>query len=115
MSVSVIARPTRPGTTLLIAGALDASSSAIFQETMLRAARSHPSPLLLDLSGIHFIDRAGLSALITIRRLIEARDGRLRVIRTSLTIRRIIGLTGAQHVLDEDTAPAPVAARRRAR
>jgi anti-anti-sigma factor len=100
MGVSVCARPTVSGTVLVISGDLDAAASGVFQESLLRAVRSHRSPLLLDLSGIDFIDRAGLAALITIRRLIEARDCALQIIGASRAIGTIVRLTGTQHVLD---------------
>jgi anti-anti-sigma factor len=80
MSLSVYPRKTGSQTVLVISGDLDAASSGGLQESLLRAARLYPSPLLLDLSGVDITDRAGLQALITIRRLIEARDGGLRII-----------------------------------
>ncbi len=105
MGLSVRARPAVSGTVLVISGDLDAASCEAFQESLLRAARSHRSPLLLDLSGIEFADRAGLSALITIRRLIEARDCVLRITGASRAIGTIARLTGTQHALG--VLPAP--------
>jgi anti-anti-sigma factor len=101
MRVSACARPTVSRTVLVVSGDLDAASGGVFQESLLRAARSHGSPLLLDLSGIDFVDCAGLTALITIRRLVEARGCGLQIIAVSRALRAIVGLTGTQFVLDE--------------
>jgi anti-anti-sigma factor len=101
MGLSVCARPAASGTVLVISGDLDAASCGGFQESLLRAARSHRSPLLLDLSGIEFADCAGFTALITIRRLIEARDCVLRITGASRAIGTIARLTGTQYVLGE--------------
>jgi anti-anti-sigma factor len=101
MRVSACARPTISRTVLVVSGDLDAASGGVFQESLLRAARTHGSPLLLDLSGVDFVDCAGLTALITIRRLIEARNCGLRIIDASRAVHTIVGLTGTQYVLDE--------------
>jgi anti-anti-sigma factor len=108
MRVSACARPTVSRTVLVVSGDLDAASSGVFQESLLQAARSHGSPLLLDLSGIDFVDCAGLTALITIRRLIEARGCGLQIIAVSRALRAIVGLTGTQFALDEIPGPRAV-------
>ncbi len=115
MSISVSARPTGEGTVLVVSGELDADSGEAFQESLLRAARSYRPPLLLDLSGIGFADSAGLKALVTIRRLIEARDCGLQVIGASRAIRTAVRLTGTRHVLDKATGSSRAAADGRAR
>jgi anti-sigma B factor antagonist len=95
----VLAAPA--GTVLTMSGRIDDDSAAAFEEYLLRAARAHHAPLLLDLSRVDSMDRAGLAALMTIRNLTGARDSRLRVIAASPAIRTLLYLAGAQHILDE--------------
>ncbi len=114
MSISVSARPASQGTVLVISGELDAASGEAFQESLLRAMRTHRHPLLLDLSSIDFADSAGLRALVTIRRLIEARGCSLRIIGASLAIRAAGRLTGTRHVLDKGPVSSPAATDGRA-
>ena len=89
------------GTSLTVSGRVDGSSAAVFEELLLRVSRAHRAPLLLDLSRIESMDRAGLAALMTFRNLTAARDRRLRIIAASTAVRSLIYLTGAQHILDE--------------
>jgi anti-sigma B factor antagonist len=95
----VLAAPA--GTVLTMSGRIDDDSAAAFEEFLLRAARAHHAPLLLDLSRVDSMDHAGLAALMTIRNLTEARDCRLRVIAASTAVRTLLYLAGVQHVLDE--------------
>jgi anti-anti-sigma factor len=95
------------GTSLTVSGQVEGSSAAVFEELLLRVSRTHRAPLLVDLSRIESMDRAGLAALLTIRDLTAARDRRLRVIAASTPVRTLLCLTGAQHILEE----APRAAR----
>lgn len=98
------------GTSLTVSGRVDGSSAAVFEELLLRVSRAHRAPLLLDLSRIESMDRAGLAALMTIRNLTAARDRRLRIIAASTAVRTLLCLTGAQHILEEAprAAHAPV-------
>lgn len=99
------------GTSLTIAGEVDGSSAAVFEELLLKVSREHRPPLLVDLSRIDSMDGAGLAALLTIRNLTAARDRRLRVIAASAAVRTLLFLTGAQYILEE--APrVPIPAQR---
>jgi|SRR5580704_10369224 len=61
--------------------------------------REHGARLLLDMSGVWFMDCVGLRALLTTRRRAELRGGFMRLIAVSRTVRRIIELTGAHEAL----------------
>ena len=54
---------------------------------------------MLDLSGVSFMDCAGLRTLLATRRRAELRGGRMRLIAASAAVRRIIELTGVQEAL----------------
>jgi anti-sigma B factor antagonist len=95
----VLAAPA--GTVLAMSGRIDDDSAAAFEEFLLRAARAHHAPLLLDLSRVDSMDRGALAALMTMRNLTAARDCRLRVIAASPPVRTLLYLAGVQHVLDE--------------
>jgi anti-anti-sigma factor len=51
------------------------------------------------MSGVSFMDCAGLRALLTTRRRTELRGGCTRLIATSTAVRLIIELTGAHEAL----------------
>jgi len=74
---------------------VDVCTEAALQQALLRIMREHGARLLLDVSGVSFMDCAGLRALLTTRRRAELHGGFMRLIAVSRAVRRIIELTGA--------------------
>jgi hypothetical protein len=65
---------------------------------MLRVMRRHGPSLLLDLSGVSFMDCAGLRALLMTHRLATMDGGSVCLITESPAVRRIIDLLGVRDV-----------------
>ena len=121
MDVTLGVRPGDDGTVVAVSGEVDVCTEAPLQQALLRIMREHGARLLLDVSGVSFMDCAGLRALLTTRRRAELRGGFMRLIAVSRAVRRIIELTGAHEALAvgriatrgngagrrETTAPAP--------
>jgi anti-sigma B factor antagonist len=99
MSVTLCTRPGGGGTIVAISGEVDVCTEALLQQSLLRIVRECGAKLMLDMSGVSFMDCAGLRALLLSRRRAEMRGVFLRVIATSAAVRRIIELTGAQEAL----------------
>jgi anti-sigma B factor antagonist len=92
-------RPGDDGTVVAVSGEVDVCTEASLQQALLRIMREHGARLLLDMSGVSFMDCAGLRALLTTRRRAELRGGFMRLIAVSRAVRRIIELTGAHEAL----------------
>ena len=99
MSVTLCIRPGDGGTIVAISGEVDVCTEAPLQQSLLRIIRERGAKLMLDVSGVSFMDCAGLRAVLATRRRAEMRGGFLRLIATSAAVRRIIELTGAQEAL----------------
>jgi anti-sigma B factor antagonist len=99
MSVTLCIRPGDGGTIMAISGEVDVCTEVQLQQSLLRIIRERPARLMLDVSGVSFMDCAGLRALLVTRRRAEMRGVFLRLIATSAAVRRIIELTGAQEAL----------------
>jgi anti-anti-sigma factor len=98
MDVTLGVRPGDDGTVVAVSGEVDVCTEAPLQQALLRIMREHGARLL-DVSGVSFMDCAGLRALLTTRRRAELRGGFRRLIAVSRAVRRIIELTGAQEAL----------------
>lgn len=80
-----------PDTAIFLAGDLDLSSRRRFWTAFQATAAQAGGQLILDLSGLQFLDAAGLRALIDAQKLV----GERLVVRTpSSAVRRILELTG---------------------
>jgi anti-anti-sigma factor len=99
MNVTLCVRPGDGGTIVAISGEIDVCTEASLQQALLRIIRERGARLMLDLSGISFIDCAGLRALLATRRRAEMRGGCMRPIATSAAVRRITELTGTHEAL----------------
>jgi anti-sigma B factor antagonist len=110
IGITIEVRSDPSGTRARLEGDIDISVAGSVQEILLQAIRAHGPRLLLDLSGVSFLDCAGLRALLLTRRRVELRGGTLQLIAVSPSVRRILRLTGLQETFALDDAlhhPAP--------
>jgi anti-anti-sigma factor len=98
MGLTVRVRPGDRGTVVWISGEIDVNATDPLQDLLLQVMRAHGSWLLLDLSGVSFMDCAGLRALVLTRRRAELRNGSIRLIAASAAVQRILNLTKMQDV-----------------
>ena len=111
MTVTLCIRPGDGGTIVAISGEVDICTEASLQQALLRIIRERGARLMLDLSGVSFMDCAGLRALLATRRRAELRGGFLRLIATSAAVRRIIELTGTHEALAAERSTTARSAR----
>jgi anti-anti-sigma factor len=99
MALTLYVCPADHRTLIRAAGDVDLNAAEPFQDMMLEVMRGHGPLLLLDLSGVAFMDCAGLHALLLTRRRAALRGGSLSLIAESLAVRRIIDILGVRDVL----------------
>ena len=88
----------RPGVppVVEICGEIDIQSAPRLRDELLRVVRRHGPQLPLDLTGVTFLDCAGINVLLATRRRARLEDGWIRVTRASPPARRTISLLGLQ-------------------
>ncbi len=82
-----------------VAGDIDMNSGPWLEDSLLRFLRISGTCLLADLSGVTFIDCAGLRMLITTCRTTELHPSTLRFTNLSPQVRRLADLTGLREAL----------------
>jgi anti-anti-sigma factor len=85
-------------------GDLDLASSVTLLQAVRVQLRTRPQTLALDLSGVAFIDVAGLRAVISCRRMAAARGIQLQVVEVSPPVRRLLELVGLSSAFGLDGA-----------
>jgi anti-sigma B factor antagonist len=98
MDLTLCVRPCDRGTVVWVSGEVDVSAAGPLQDLLLRIMRTHNPRLLLDLSGISFMDCAGLQALVLTRRRAELRRGSMRLIAASAVVHRMLNLARLRHI-----------------
>jgi len=90
----------RPGSPLVveIRGEIDIQSAPGLRDELLRVIRRCGPQLDLDLTGVTFMDCAGLNVLLATRRRALLEQGWVRVVRASPRVRRMISLLALDRV-----------------
>jgi anti-anti-sigma factor len=101
MELSMQLRSVSPVPVVAVGGELDLESGPCLADWLRSLLRARGPVLALDLSGVRFIDCAGVGALLASCRAAREGGGRLFVVALSQCARRIIELTGLQEVLGE--------------
>lgn len=81
-----------------VRGDIDIASCPWLREELLRVIGQHGARLVLDLSGVTFMDCAGINLLLATRRRAQLEGGWLRVAEASRRVRRIIALAGLEEM-----------------
>src|ERR1700758_2135197 len=79
---------------LRLQGELDASNRDRLHNAISSALEHHPPLLVADLSGLDFIDCAGLSVLVGAHKRLAASGHRLLIAGAKPAVRRLLHLTG---------------------
>jgi anti-anti-sigma factor len=108
MGLTLCVRPGDDGIIVTVSGEVDVGTEGLLRPALLRIMRERGARLLLDVSGVSFMDCAGLRVLLTTRRNAELRGGFMRLIAVSRAVRRITELTGAYEALAAQREPRTV-------
>ena len=93
-------RVEQRGTELVfhVSGELDRASAQALDDE-LRKAIGEPSPVVLDLGDVNFIDSTGLQVLVLAAKQSALNGTSLKIVRVTDRVRRMIELTGLDRVL----------------
>jgi anti-anti-sigma factor len=92
-------RSVSPTMTVAVGGELDMESGPCLCDRLTWMIRANGPWLALDLTGVTFIDCAGLTALLSARKAVQAQGGWLRLVAVSRCVGRLIEIIGLQDVL----------------
>ena len=110
MELSVQLCSGSPVPVVAVGGELDLESGPYLAGCLRSLLQARGPVLALDLTGVRFIDCAGVGALVASCRAARQGGGQLFVVALSPCARRIVEITGLQKVLGErDVRDAPAA------
>jgi anti-anti-sigma factor len=88
-----------PALAVTVRGELDMESGPSLRDRLICMMRANGPRLALDLTGVTFIDCAGLTALLTAEKAARAQGGWLRLVAVSRCVGRLIEITRLQDAL----------------
>lgn len=92
--VSLEIAPTDAGVRLTVTGEIDSSSAPELRRVLDALLDEAPEELVVDLTGVTFLDSAGLSSLAVAHRRAGAGGVRLRVLASGRAVVRPLKITG---------------------
>ena len=96
---------------LTVSDALDSVTAPEFEARLLRHIDAGERALLVDCSGVHYMNSAGLKALLLAMKRLEAGGGRIVLCGLDSNVQMVFGLTGFDRlfVIKADRAEARAA------
>jgi len=85
---------------LSLRGELDLSTVEKVEQELRRAERTEPSLLVVDLSGLSFIDSTGLRTIVTAHQRAQDAGRRLAIVKGPDTVHRVFTITRLDERLD---------------
>jgi len=85
---------------ITLVGEVDIYTAPRFKECMLELLDGGAERLLVDLSGVSFIDSTALGVLIGGLRRVHDADGRMALIVTTSAVERVLNITGLDRVFE---------------
>ncbi len=100
----LVVRGVREGNAFHLAlyGELDIASARVLRRKLQMARSSATERVVLDLSGLQFVDSAGLHALVQAQEALAGTGQRLALLRGPRAVQRVFELTEADRLFEFD-------------
>ena len=84
-----------------LSGELDLATADRLRTRLQRVVAAEPAPasVVLDVSGLQFVDAAGIAVLLSAQRALAARGGRMSLRSPSRLVRRVVRVLDLEHLL----------------
>ena len=102
--VGLTVRVEQDGEALVVSatGELDLVNASTLEAALRKAIAGDASGVILDLGGVTFVDSAGLRLVLLMAKQSLRNGGRLRLLRGSVPVERVIQGSGVRHLLPPD-------------
>ena len=98
LRVSVRQQTTR--TTLALDGELDLATAPTLRQHVVTQVAAGCRSMVLDLSGVTFLDSTGLGQIVATLKRLRSHDGELVIVVSDRRIRRVLELCDLDRILD---------------
>jgi anti-anti-sigma factor len=92
--------------TAVVSGEIDIESREVLEQAIDRLEQGPVVDLVIDLSGVTFVDSQGVSLLVHLHRVLQEAGASLTLVQPSPAVRNILELTGIDTYIDVTDEPA---------
>jgi anti-sigma B factor antagonist len=110
MHLDLSTRPLAQRALVSVAGEIDLGTASELSDHALAAVRDVSPHVVIDVSGVSFMDSTGLKVLVAVHREAEAAGGSLAIVGATRPVLRVLSVTGLDQVftLHETLGDLPV-------
>lgn len=110
MELSLATREMAGHTVVQVRGEVDIYTSSLLRERLVELAEAGARQVVVDLSGVDFLDSSGLGVLVGALKRLRTADGDLSLVCTSEKLLKIFRITALDRVFAlHDTVEAAIA------
>ena len=99
VDLQVSTREESGRTVVAAIGEVDVYTAPTLDEELTRLVDAGASSLVIDLSGVDFLDSTGLSVIVKALEAVRSRDGRLDVVVTAERVAKVFRITGLDEMV----------------
>lgn len=97
--LSVVTQRDQDQILLTATGEIDMATAGAFEEAILTALDQAPTRIVVDLSGVRFMDSSGIAALVNAHRRSARKSSTLSVVNCQRNVRQVMEITEVYHIL----------------
>ena len=109
-SVATVESESEPYTLVELVGEADVTNSDALREVLDAEVAKQPRTLIIDLSGLRFMDSSALHALLRVNRSLDRQGGVLALVSPQAAVAKILRLTTADRLIPVFDSVAEAAA-----
>ena len=109
-SVATVESDSEPYTLVELSGEADVTNSDALREVLDTEVAKLPRSLIIDLSGLRFMDSSALHALLRVNRSLDRQGGVLALVSPQAAVAKILRLTTADRLIPVFDSVAEAAA-----
>ncbi|MCP3764037.1 anti-sigma factor antagonist [Domibacillus sp. A3M-37] len=100
MNISIDVQEQEQQTTIKLAGEIDAYTAPKLRETAFPYTEKQGADIVIDLSGVSYMDSTGLGVFVGLFKSLNANNGTLKLVGLSDRLKRLFDITGLADIMN---------------
>ncbi|OES45427.1 anti-sigma factor antagonist [Domibacillus iocasae] len=100
MNISIDVQEQEKQTTIKLAGEIDAYTAPKLRETAFPYTEKEEADIVIDLSGVTYMDSTGLGVFVGLFKSLNANNGTMKLIGLSDRLKRLFDITGLADIMN---------------
>lgn len=100
MNISIDVKETDAAIELTVSGEIDAYTAPKLRETLFPLSEENGVKMIVDLTGVSYMDSTGLGVFVGVFKNVRANDGEFKIVGLSERLQRLFEITGLADIIN---------------